>query len=199
MSFLSSTATDALWLATFQRVCGRTAHELKGVLNGVSVNLEVVRSRSLKPDVPASAVATFAGSASSQFDGVMDMTEALLALSRAADGAVDVAKTVQWLVALLAPAAKADGRSLGIDGSLAGLGTTSADASAARLAIGSALLAAGEAWSAVVCRASNAQLIVDGGDGTAVATVADDVVAALKETGIEVLAEGSAISVTFPR
>jgi len=39
-------SVDVLWLDTLQRICTRAAHELKGALNGVSVNLEVVRSRS---------------------------------------------------------------------------------------------------------------------------------------------------------
>ena len=54
-------SVDALWLDTLQRICTRVAHELKGALNGVSVNLEVVRSRSERQDAPASGVARYAG------------------------------------------------------------------------------------------------------------------------------------------
>jgi signal transduction histidine kinase len=195
----SSPGTDALWLETFQRVCGKVAHELKGALNGVSLNLEVVRSRSLKADAPASAVATFAGSASIQFEAVMDMTEALLALSRATQGRLDIGATTRWLVALLAPAAKADGRELRIEGSLETVGATSADGSAARLAIGATLLAATESSQVVVCRATDDRLQITSGDGTAVATASDDVLTALKDVGIEIQAERSAISIAFPR
>lgn len=194
----SSSATDALWLKTLQRVCGKTAHELKGVLNGVSLNLEVVRSRSLKPDAPASAVATFAGSAASQFDAVMDMTEALLALSRATQGSVELASTVQWIVALLAPVAKVDGGELRIDGSLSSLGTSPVDGSAARLAIASVLLAAMESASRVVCRANGGVLNVVNEAGESLALPPDDVIAAVREIGIEFHAEPSAISITFP-
>jgi signal transduction histidine kinase len=195
----SSPGTDALWLETFQRVCGKVAHELKGALNGVSLNLEVVRSRSLKADGAASAVASFAGSAATQFEAVMDMTEALLALSRATQGRVDTGATTRWLVALLAPAAKADGRELRIEGSLETVGTTSADGSASRLAIGATLLAAVESSQSVVCRATDDRLQITSADGTAVATVSDDVLTALKDVGIEIQAERSAISITFPR
>ena len=73
-------ATDALWLDTLQRICGRVAHELRGALNGVAVNLEVVRSRSTKSDARASSVSTFAEAAANQLEPVMSMTEALLAL-----------------------------------------------------------------------------------------------------------------------
>ncbi len=192
----SSPATDALWLETFQRVCGKTAHELKGALNGVSLNLEVVRSRSQKADVSASAIATFAESASTQFDAVMDMTEALLALSRSVEGAVDLAATVRWLVALLAPAATVDGRELRIDGPLGSLGTSSVDSSAARVAIAATLLGAIESASGVVCRARGASLEIT---GEGVSLPSDELVAAVKEIGIEFHAEPSAISITFPR
>ena len=37
---------DAMWLATLQGICARAAHELRGALNAVAVNLEVARSRS---------------------------------------------------------------------------------------------------------------------------------------------------------
>lgn len=195
----SSPATDALWLETFQRVCGKAAHELKGVLNGVSVNLEVVRSRSLKPEAPASSVATFAGSAASQFDAVMDMTEALLALSRGTPGAVDLASTARWLVALLAPAAKADGRALRIEGSLASLGTSPVDGSAARSAIASTLLSAIESGSTVVCRANGGALDIVGGDDAPLTPPSDEVMSIVREVGIEFHAEPSAISITFPR
>lgn len=195
----SSPATDALWLETFQRVCGKTAHELKGVLNGVSLNLEVVRSRSEKADAPASAVASFAGSASAQFDAVMDMTEALLALSRAVDGAVDLAATLRWLVALLAPAAKVDGRELRIDGPLGSLGRSPVDGSAARAAIAVALLAAMETASPVICRANGEaiEIVTEGGERPA--SPNEDAVAAVREVGIEFHAEPAAICITFPR
>jgi signal transduction histidine kinase len=195
----SSPATDALWLETFQRVCGKTAHELKGVLNGVSLNLEVVRSRSQKPDAPASAVASFAGSASAQFDAVMDMTEALLALSRAVEGPVDLAATLRWLVALLAPAAKADGSALRIDGTLTSLGKSPVESSAARVAIAAALLGAIESAPSVVCRAKDAAIEIAGEGGEQVQAPNDDVVSAVREVGIEIRAEPSAISITFPR
>lgn len=194
----SSPGTDALWLETFQRVCGKTAHELKGALNGVSLNLEVVRSRSQKTDTPASGLASFAGSASTQFDAVMDMTEALLALSRGVEGAVDLAATTRWLVALLAPAAKVDGRELRIDGSLESLGRSPVEGSAARVAIAAALLGAIESASNVVCRANggSVEIVSEGG---VLAAPSDDVVAAVREVGIEFHAEPSAISIAFPR
>ena len=195
----SSPATDALWLEMFQRVCGKTAHELKGVLNGVSLNLEVVRSRSQKVEAQASAVAKFAESASTQFDAVMDMTEALLALSRGVEGAVDLAATLRWLVALLAPVAKVEGHELRIDGPLGSLGAALVDAGAARAAIAAALLGGIASSSEVICRANGEAIDIVSGSGEQLVGPGDDVIAAVREVGIEFHAEPSAISITFPR
>lgn len=194
----SSSTADALWLDTLNRICGRAAHELKGVLNGVSVNLEVVRSRAAKPDAPASAVASFANSASTQFDAVMDMTEGLLALSRATSGPVDAGVTVRRLAALLIPVARADSKELTIDRSVDSFGVVSADGRAVRLALGSAMFAAVDAGTAASVRAANGaiEVAVEGGSFT---PLADEVVAALKDAGIEMQAEPSAITITFPR
>ena len=180
-------------------MCGKTAHELKGVLNGVSLNLEVVRSRSQKADAQASAVAKFAEAASTQFDAVMDMTEALLALSRGVEGSVDLAATLRWLVALLAPVAKVEGRELRIDGPLGSLGASPVDASAARAAIAAALLGAMESSHEVTCRANGEAIDIISGRGEQIVGPAEEVITAVREVGIEFHAEPSAISITFPR
>jgi hypothetical protein len=130
---------------------------------------------------------------------VMDMTEALLALSRSTAGAVDLPSTVRWLVALLAPAAKADGRELRLDGSLASLGASSVDSSAARSAIGEALLAAIESGSKVACRANGATLDIFSEDDAPLTPPSSEVVAIVREVGIEIHAEPSALFITFPR
>ena len=39
-----------LWLAVVQRLMGRASHDVKDSLNGVAVNLEVIRSRAARPD-----------------------------------------------------------------------------------------------------------------------------------------------------
>src|SRR5689334_5665 len=124
-----TTCVDALWLATLHRIFTRAAHEVKGALNGVSVNLEVVRSRSEKPDALASAVRQYAASAAGQLEGVIEMSEALLALGRPVREPVEIALMVRRFAALLEPAAKADSRRLEIDGSLETIGLTSANGS----------------------------------------------------------------------
>src|ERR1051326_7842423 len=108
-------SVDELWLDVLQQVSARTSHELKGALNGVAVNLEVVRSRSAKPDAAAVAVAPFAASAGDQLDAVVGMTEALLKLARPPREPVDIRETLDSLGSPGAPSARADGGSLRIE------------------------------------------------------------------------------------
>jgi len=185
----SSPATDALWLDTLHRICGRAAHELKGALNGVSINLEVVRSRAEQPGASASAVGTFAMAAAHQLDDVIAMTEALLALGRPAREPVEIALAVRRVEALLAPAARADGRRLELDGSV-------------RLAVGASLLAAVDAAPYVRCSvvddASVPTICIDGADGSTFEVDAA-IVDAAAEAGIRIQAGPTTISISFPR
>jgi signal transduction histidine kinase len=195
---------DSLWLETLHRICGRAAHELKGALNAVSVNLEVVRSRSGKPDTPASSVNKYATAASTQLDAVIAMTEAVLSLAREAREPVEIAMVVQKILDLLARVAQADGRRLEAGGAFDDLGRTSASGNAARFAIGRCLLAAVDASQDVRCTPIPPE---DGGDPVvriessdgAVLAVDDDVIAAAAGAGIRIQAESSVISISFPR
>src|SRR5215831_14428870 len=191
---------DALWLTTLQTICSRAAHDVRGALNAVAVNLEVARSRSEKPGVPASAITAFANVACGQLESVVAMTEALMFLARAGRGPTDVGAEVARVVTLLAPAARANGRTVELDHGFGGLGTTSATTSSARLAIGQCLLAATDASANVRCIAGGAagpQLLIEH-DREAI-SIAPSVLDALTVSDIEVRTEPSVISVTFPR
>lgn len=111
------TDLEALWLQHLQRVVDLAAHEIKDSLNGVSLNLEVVRSRSEREGA-ASGLAQFAAAASSQLETLTDRTEALLFLARPRrkGSQADVALTLRHLATLLVPAAKADGGTLVVSG-----------------------------------------------------------------------------------
>lgn len=192
-----------LWLDALERLSGRTAHELKGALNGVAVNLEVVRSRCERPGTAASAVASYANSASDQLGIVIETSEALLALSRSARTPVDIARVTRYVHALLGPAARSHGRRFDLAGPLDGLGATSADGAAARLAIAASALTATEAWSHVVCRGRGdgheATLCLECTDAEpASCGVEAAVIDAAGRNGIRILVDGPAISITFP-
>jgi hypothetical protein len=195
-----------LWLDALEGLCGRAAHELKGALNGVAVNLEVVRSRSERPETSASAVGSYANSASDQLGVVIETAEALLALARGARTPVEVARVTRYVHALLAPSARSQGRRFELSGSLDGLGATSAGASAARLSVAASAMAATDAWSHVVCR------VAGGGDDSpevlrfecrdaepAPCCIGGAIVDAAARSGIRIQVDGSTISITFPR
>ena len=53
-------SVDELWLAVLQRLCDATAHDLKGALNGVALNVEVLRSRTGRSSTDAATLHQFA-------------------------------------------------------------------------------------------------------------------------------------------
>lgn len=149
----SSVGLDALWLEAFERVASRAAHEVKGALNGVSVNLEVVRTRAARPDTLASTVLRFADSAAQQLDSLIRMNEALLVLARPVREPVDVAGVLSRLAALLGPSTHADGGRLDIEDEASGQeALTSVRGNGVRLALAAVLLEAMERKSVTTCR-----------------------------------------------
>ena len=89
-----------LWLLTLQRALGRASHDVRDALNGVSVNLEVIRSRSARAEVPASAVAKFGDAASQQLERLTTLLDAVFGLARADRSPADVALTLRRVVAV---------------------------------------------------------------------------------------------------
>lgn len=198
-------SVDELWLGVLQQISARAAHEMKGVLNGVAVNLEVVRSRSEKAGASAAAVGSFAVSASDQFQVVVDMTDALLALARAPREPIEVGDTVKRLAAILAPSARAEGGSLRVD-------EPSADAAkgikvrgnAVRLAVGAALLAALKRKGDVRCRIQvGDETVVNvqcaDTDASAAFELPPEIVSATNAAGVKIRVDEQAISLAFPR
>lgn len=128
---------DGLWLQTLEEIVSRAAHEVKDSLNGVSLNVEVLRSRSARAS--STGLDAFATSASEQLELLTVRVEALLFLARPPRDPADVAVALKHLAALLIPAAKADGKRLIVDGYGRSVPTT-AGAQATRLALASGLL-----------------------------------------------------------
>lgn len=98
-----STAGDvhALWLATLQRLMGRVSHDVKDSLNGVSVNLEVIRSRTAGAAAPrGGAIAPFAEAAGQQLERLTSLLEAMLAVGRTERDPVDVRMTLHRVAVL---------------------------------------------------------------------------------------------------
>lgn len=106
---------SALWLSCLGRLAGRSAHELKNPLNGLALNLEVVRSRSARPGIEGSALAPFAAAAAAELERTIPLVEALLALARPLPIPVDLRTALQPLSVLYGAIATAGGGSLTIE------------------------------------------------------------------------------------
>jgi len=203
---------DRRWLEALQRLTSGVAHELRNALNGVAVNLEVVRSRAGREGLAASALGSFAGSASDQLEQVIAMTDALMALARPGQEPAAIGRVTDQVTALLRPARAANGGALTLV--VEGDGATRIPVAAARLFIAATLEAAAAAargkdglpdpGAALSCRVrplegtvKGVELRVDGSCASAPA-LDEGVAKRAKEYGVGVLPAESSITSTFP-
>lgn len=93
-------------------MAGRAAHELKNPLNGLALNLEVVRSRSTRSGVEAASLAPYAAAAASELERSLPLVDALLSLARPLQNPVDLRIALQPLLVLYGAIAIAGGGSL---------------------------------------------------------------------------------------
>jgi signal transduction histidine kinase len=193
-----SSAVDAIWLATLQKLTADIAHDLKGALNGVSVNLEVVRSRSEKPSSTGADVHRFATNAADQLAIVIRATTALLSLARGTRGPVEVSMVAKQVAGLLEDMS-AGGESrfqVVAEGGMAA--ETSAPLNAVRLALAECMLAAATGSDPVLVRVTGMPIpLVKISPGKALALPAD-AQAALSAAGIRIAMDGHGISIEFP-
>jgi hypothetical protein len=137
-----SVAEDAggLWLATLQRALGRASHDVKDALNGVSVNLEVIRGRTAKAGAPAAAVAPFADAAGQQLERLTTLIEAVLALGRAERQPADVVLTLRRVATICGASASSADAEIVVDPGALESAATSVAGDAVRLALAAPLL-----------------------------------------------------------
>ncbi len=187
----------ALWLATLQRLTDHTAHEIRNALNGVAVNLEVVRSRAAR-GAEGAAMASFANAAAVQLELLTGQADALVTLLRPPPDTTDVGTLLGRLVAVASGAGKA---TIALDVPMnSGSVTTLADPTATRLALSAALLAALAREGRVVCRlgtegAANVYIECDAGGPL---TLGDAIAAAVTEAGISLAPVAHGITISFP-
>lgn len=208
-------APEALWLSVLQRIAGRAAHELKGALNGASVNLEVVRSRAEAPERAGDGIARYANAAATQLEAVITMSDALLALARSArdksvlsagaGGAVDdIATMLRRMIALLEPSLRIGQGTLVVDEPLGAVNASAVQPMLVRALLGAALLAATEQWHHTRCSVDPAanRVLITRRDGTlsdGALSIEQEILDAAADAGIQVQMDGSAITMTFPR
>jgi signal transduction histidine kinase len=128
-----------------QRLMGRAAHDVKDALNGVSVNLEVIRSRAARDGVAARTVAPFAESAGQQLERLTSLLDALLAVARPEREPVDVGVALRRVATLCAAAASAEDAPVLVDDLPAADAMTRLPGEVVRLALAAPLLDAVQA------------------------------------------------------
>jgi len=188
---------NELWLRTLQAICDSAAHEVKGAMNGVAVNLEVVRTRAQRDGPLSQDVRSYATSAADQLGALNAMTQAMLSLVRTGREPADVGRIAGQIVSLLGPGVRSGGNRLEFIAEPLGKTTTSAPVAVVRLVLGAALYAMAEHGGGV-CRV---------GDGVSPTvflspppdtTELEDVLPGCREAGIVVATDGGALSIRFP-
>jgi hypothetical protein len=132
---------EALWAKKQREVMDLAAHEIKGAMNAISVNLEVAHSRVEAARTDRDAVLPFLTAARQGLENFGPLHEATLFLNRLPrDDGADIALTLKHMGRLLVPAAKADGITLAVEGYEVST-VTGAPNVGVRLALASGLLA----------------------------------------------------------
>jgi hypothetical protein len=129
---------EAAWASAFQAVAEHVAHHFRNALNGVAVNLEVVRGRSAR-GADASAIAPFAATAASQFEAAAAAAEALLGFARPEPGETDVAAVTKRLSRLFSVRG---GSSIAVTDQSSGRARTPVPGDVVRAAVARSVLAA---------------------------------------------------------
>jgi signal transduction histidine kinase len=166
----AATEVERLWLATLQRALGRASHDVKDALNGVSVNLEVVRGRAAKADARAATVAPFADAAAQQLERLTTLVEAVLALGRAERQPADVTVTLRRIATVCGASSSGADAEVVVEVGDMESAVTSVAGAAVRLALAAPLLALvnGKDRSA---RATEVRCVVSERDGATVVTI----------------------------
>jgi hypothetical protein len=193
-----NSSVDALWLDTLQKLSAQVAHDLKGALNSVSVNLEVVRSRSQKESLPGADVHRFAVNASDQMHVVIRATTALLSLARGTRGPAEVSMVTRQIANLLDDMSSAAGGKIRVEVEGGMAAETAAPVSAVRLVVAECLLTTVGGTEPVTVRVTALpEPRISVSPATAPA-LSPNVESALWATGIEIATDGHGISISLP-
>jgi hypothetical protein len=195
---LGAVTLDALWLGCQQRLVGHIAHDLKGALNGASVNIEVVRSRAERPDVKVADMAPYATAAGDQLAIVIRVTTALLNLTRPIRGPVEVAAIGKTLAGLMEESFRIAGARLDVTAEGGLSGATRASATAIRLLLGELFLLAAQQKKDLSVRLLATQPPTLELKSDAVLDLRPEVQRALTGGGIAVKTAGHGISIVLP-
>ena len=197
----AAAAVERLWLDRLYAIGRPVAHEFRNVLNGVAVNLEVVRSRA-RGDAPAASVARYADTAADQLESLTGLTDALLALVRPVAEPADVADVAARLATLLGAVARPDGGAVTLtvvpDGARV---RTAVPGEALRVLVAGLLVDAFDPAARLTCGLDGTAaptLRVCREDGPPLPEISADVRALAEQWGVRLDGGQAAWSATFP-
>ena len=197
-----------LWLAMVQQLMGRAAHDVKDSLNGVAVNLEVIRSRAEREGASASSVAPFADAAGQQLERLTSLLDALLAVAREERNPVNVGVALRRVATLCTASTSADDATVVVDDALADDATTALPGEVVRLALAAPMLEAvhgnGQRASVVRCaiRVAPGEVLVTIAAAGRCVTMPAAVAAVVRGAGVRWTdgeKDQEALSLAFPR
>lgn len=189
-----------LWLRALQRLTAAVAHELRNPLNGVALNLEVLRGRVGRTQLEPATLTGFAEAAVADLSAAIRLTDALLAVARPVRVPVEAGGALAPIAVLASAVAASRGGSLrvALPDEIPPLLATDGDA--VRGAIATVLLAAVERGATVQCR------VVYEPAAAVVEVEADDefemsgeAAAAIEACGIAVRVRPGGVAIRIPR
>ena len=189
-----------LWLRALQQLTASVAHELRNPLNGVALNLEVLRGRVGRLSSDAAGLSGFAEAAVTDLGAAIRLSDALLAVARPAREPVEVGSVLAPIAVLAGAVAKARGGGIEIAIPEEIPPALAAEPHAVRAALASVLLAAAERGKAVRCQVvyEPAAVVVEvRADGEVVLT--EEIVSGIADCGISAQPHPDGITLRIPR
>ena len=184
-----------MWVETLQALADYVAHDLRNALNGVAVNMEVVRGRSAR-GAEASAIAPFAATAVAQFEVAAGAIEALLAFARPEPGDPDVAGITDRLARLVG---LRSGPRLTVTDRADGNGRTSVPGDVVRAVVARSVLNAFDASDAIACETTvDGDIFLRVTGASHVASPDPELVAVASAYGVRFASHGNVLEVRFP-
>lgn len=191
-------ATEADWVEELGRLAALVAHEVNNLLNGVAVNLEVVRSRAAR-SADTADIGPFAETASAQLESLTPVVRSIIALSRPAPESPSISTELNHIVAVVNAVASARGGGVALELAVSETPTCVPGATA-RLLLASAVRVAAEPGIHVKCSVANlgentvVRVARQGNRGELPMTV----LRAAMDAGVHVEHTGGTLTLRFP-
>jgi len=188
-----------IWLRALERLTAAVAHELRNPLNGVALNLEVLRGRVGRGRGEGAPLVGFADAAAADLLVAIRLTDALLAVARPVRVPVEVGSTLAPIATLASAVAVARGGSMKVNSPDDFAPAVAVDGYAIRGALATVLLAAAERGAEIVCTTSYEPDVVVVEVTGAEIGLPDELASSLESCGIALIAASNGVAMRIPR